>query len=422
MILGKLTILTMDDDKHIYEDAYLRIEQGEIVEIGSMASLKEEYISMEGKLCLPGLINMHTHLGLWAFRSLAEDMPDRLRKFLLPNERRYMHSDLLFHSTRLAAYESLANGVTSLVDMYYYPRTVWEALKPLGMRVWVGQTILENSQIDFSGDEKAFQKRILSDIQFFEKKDKFTYFLAPHAPYSISKSFLLWVQKMSEKYGLLKMMHVSEMDFEMDMFQALSPIAYLDALSLLDERFLAVHCIHTSEQDRLLLSERDVKVVHCPAANMKAGKGIANIASMLEQGVDVSLGTDGPISGNTLDLFEKMRLTAYAQKTLHHKRDLLPSQEILAMVTSSAAKALGRDDLGSIELGKKADLTFLSLEDLNMQPIYDYYAAVVYAAQSHNVTDVMVDGVFLYRNRAYENTENLDESLKALKSLKIKRD
>ncbi len=409
MILGDLTIISMDDEYSVYENAYLIIKEGKITEIGAMDDLKGNYRSMKGKLCMPGMFNMHAHLGLWAFRSLADDMPDRLKNFLLPMERKYMDEDMVYTSSRLALYESLASGITSLVDMYYFPQSVSKAAQDLGPRLWIGQTILDDSQIDAASSWKAFTKEIDQDRQYIQKQAKQNYLLAPHAPYSVSKEKLAWVQNYSEKHHLLKMMHVSEMDFEMKAFQASSPVQYLDRIGILDERFLAVHLIHSDEKDQKTLSKRKANVITCPAANMKSGKGIPRLEEMKQEGINLSIGTDGAVSGNSLDLFEKMRITAYAQKTLYQDRTLFSAKEILAMVTRNAAKSLGVwDHLGSIEEGKEADLIFLDTQDLNMQPIFDYYASLVYSAKAENVSDVMVAGEWFYQNKAYAKKAYLD--------------
>jgi len=198
-------------------------------------------------------------------------------------------------------------------------------------------------------------------------------------------------------------MHLSEMDFELEQFAShykMTPIAYLESLGILDDHLVAVHCIHTTDDDLALLAKHKTTVVHCPGANAKAGKGVARIYAMLQRGIQVCLGTDGPSSGNTLDLFTQMKLCAILQKNAHKDRTLLKSREIVPMVTSIAAKALGMEDhLGSLQEGKQADILVLGLNAPNTTPCFDPYSVLVYSAGVQNVRHLFTRGEWIVRDQ-----------------------
>ena len=192
-------------------------------------------------------------------------------------------------------------------------------------------------------------------------------------------------------------MHVAEMDYEMKEFREMydmTPVEYLDSIGVLSNRLVAAHCIHVNEHDMKLMAERGTSVAHCVGSNMKAGKGIAPVKEMIEHGIAVGLGTDGPSSGNTLDLFTQMKTAVYAQKTHYKDRSLFKAQEIVKLATIGGAKALKMDDrIGSLEVGKQADIVLIETDSVNMFPIYDPYSAIVYSANASNVDSVWINGV-----------------------------
>lgn len=412
-----LTIVTLNDTFDVLEDAYIMVEGSDFKEVGCMSDIRLQeacdVIDCGGYICCPGFINAHTHLGLVALRSLADDMPDRLRKFLFPMETKYMDKDLVKIASEYAAYESLLNGTTTLADMYYYSEDVADVLDKVGIRALVGQTIIKDNQIDYKDEENALEA-YKSLKKSLEGHHLLKPMIAPHGTTTVSESTLREIGKLSRESGVKVMMHVSEMDYEMEHFKPKTPIEAMDKLGLLDENFIAVHTIHTSDTDISLLKEKKASVISCTGANMKAGKGIPRLFEMMNQGVNVGLGTDGPISGNTLDLMSVMKLTAISQKTRYTSRDILSSQEILRMATRENAKILGFEKLGMIKEGYKADFLLISKNEANMYPIYDYHAALVYQLQPHNIKSVYVDGVLkvingkLLSNRMQELRCELD--------------
>lgn len=396
-----LRIVTVDSSFTVYENGFISVEGKLIQNIGDMkdfASDGEVIIDCEGMIAIPGLINAHTHLGLIPLRSLGEDMPDRLRKYLFPMEQKYMDKETVVAASHYAALESLLNGTTTVADMYYYAEDVAKELDDVGIRALVGQTIIETSQIDYGTEEKALE-HTQSLIEQWKDHDRIKPMIAPHSPVSVSEASLLKIRDLSKLTDTKVMMHVSEMDYEMEHFAPSTPVAYLDSIDLIDKNFLGVHMIHTNDNDQRIMKKNGAHVIHCPGANMKAGKGITDLKGFYEHGVKAALGTDGPISGNTLDIMTVMKLVAMGQKTKYHERDIFPSSMILEMATINGAKALGIDEhTGSLEIGKRADVVLISTEEANMYPLYDPIPSIVYQVQTQNIHTVMVDGKVLVEN------------------------
>jgi cytosine/adenosine deaminase-related metal-dependent hydrolase len=406
-VLRHATILTMDEEATVFQDGALALEGDTITYVGDDAQLPlsllqecDQEIDLTNTLLLPSFINCHTHMGMVAFRSLGDDCPDRLRRFLLPLENACMTEELAYASSRLAMAEMLLSGVGCAVDMYFFEDRVAEAAKELGFRLFAGETLMEDPHCDAKNGQEGLEKT-LALIAKYADDPLITPILAPHAPYSNTVKVLRQAQEMAKQHGLLWTMHLSEMDFELEKYQKefeLSPIAYLEREALLDSSLLAVHCIHASDGDIALLAKYDTKVIHCPGANFKSAKGLARCPKMREEGVLVSLGTDGPASGNTLDVFTQMKLYAILHKNGLKDRTAIPAKSVVPLCTSEAARVLQAEKkIGSLEVGKKADMVVLSLDEPNMVPCHDPYSVVVYSCGVQNVRHVFVNGNWVVR-------------------------
>ncbi|WP_332448327.1 amidohydrolase family protein [Sphaerochaeta sp.] len=402
VVLRHATILIGDANETIHHDGALVIEDGHIAYIGPDADLPPLYASFDQLDCsdalvLPSLINCHTHTGMVAFRSLGDDIPDRLRRFLLPLERSCMTADLAQTSAALAIAEMQLAGIGCAVDMYYYEQEIAKIASAMHFSLFAGETVMEESPCNSSHVEQAIA--YASSIQNTPCTRRI---YAAHAPYSVSVEHLRKLKQLAEEQGLRWTMHLSEMDFEWDYYTSTfqqTPIEYLDSQGLLDARLLAAHCVRTTDNDLDLLAKHKVTVVHCPGANAKSGKGVARVHEMLQRGIRVCLGTDGPASGNTLDLFTQMKLCAILQKNAEADRTVLPARSVVPMATRSAAEALGiGHSTGSLEAGKDADILVLGLEQPNMQPCFDPYSVVVYSAGPHNVRHLFSKGVHVVCN------------------------
>lgn len=420
-------ILTMDNRMTEYSNGYLIFDNDIIQEIGSMtnyiANKADKWIDAKGGILLPGFINAHTHCGMIPFRSLGDDCPDRLRRFLFPLEKEVVDETLIELSTSYAIAEMQLAGITTMCDMYYFENVVADVAKNMNMRAFVGETIINQPTPDSTNTKESMAYTV--DLIDKWQHDKLIHpIIAPHAPNTNTEQCLRNILELSKLYQVPITLHVSEMSYEMEYFREKynqTPIEFLESIGFFEVPVVLAHCIMLTKNDiKILEKYPNVSVVHCIGANTKSAKGVAPIRSLLEHGVTVALGTDGPSSGNTLDIFTQMRMMANFQKTYLKDRAAFPAKEIVRLATFGGARALGLEhEIGSLKVGKKADLTLVETQSVNMFPIYDAYAALVYSANATNVRDVWVDGVSVVKDKKLTkfSVEKLQSDLK--KHMKI---
>lgn len=396
-LIDHVTILTMDKESRVFQDGYLLTEGSNIAELGDGARPLsfDGYVDGRGGILMPGMVNVHSHLSMVPFRSMGDDCPDRLRRFLFPLELDAMTPELVYLSARYAVCELLLAGVTSVLDMYYFEDEVAKACEELGIRGWLGETVINMPTCDSAnaygglGIAEQFVKR-------WKGHDRIHPMVAPHATNTNSPEMLKAAYDLARQHGVPYTLHVSEMDYEMTMFREQydqTPVEFLYDLGVLGQNTVAAHCIHVTEHDLELLAKTGTKVAHCIGSNTKGGKGVSPVKDMLLAGIDVGLGTDGPSSGNTLDLFTQFRLFASFQKTRYHDRGLFPAKEIVEFGTMGGARVLGAgQEIGSLEVGKRADIALIETDSVNMFPMYNPYSMLVYSANASNVDSVWVDG------------------------------
>ena len=409
--IENVTLLCCDTTQKTYTNSSLTFENDRIIAINEEVPY-DICIDGENGILMPGMINTHTHLSMIPFRSLQDDLPDRLRRFLFPLEKQAMTQSLAVSAAKIGVAESLLSGVTTLMDMYYYSDALASTYDSMGIRALVAQTIVNQNMCDAEDEREGFNIA----KTFYEKwvnHSRIIPAFGPHGTTTLTKKTLIDIQSYAQKHNALVCMHVAEMDDEMAHFRELNttPIEFLNSIHLLDSNFISVHTIHPTESDIKLLSQHNVGIAHCIGANIKAAKGIAPLKSFIDHNIRVGLGTDGPSSGNTLDLFVQMNLVAKCHKVYHHDRKLFPAKEIVQLATLGGASVLHLDHLiGSLEVGKKADLVLIETDSINMYPNHDPYSLLVYSANASNVHSVWVDGI-----QKVNNKKLVDYDLKQLK-------
>lgn len=412
ILVKNVTILTMDKEKKVYRNGYLLTEESVIKDIGTMEGKDpgeagylppaDVTIDGQGGILLPGFINTHCHVSMIPFRTLGDDCQDRLRRFLFPLEHEAMTRRLVYLSARYGIAEMLLSGVTTFADMYYFEEEVAKACVEMGMRAVLGETVIGQPSCD---SEMPYGGLKLAEdfIREWKGSELVHPMIAPHATNTNSPEMLKSAYAIAERYDTLFTLHVSEMDYEMTYFKdtyGKTPIGFLNDLGVLGSRTLAAHCIHLTDEDIELLCRTGTSVSHCIGSNTKAGKGVAPVDKLIKAQIPIGLGTDGPSSGNTLDLFTQLRLFASFHKTVHHDRSLFPCEEIVALGTEGGARALRmEEEIGTLEIGKKADMVLVETDSVNMFPCYNPYSALVYSANASNVDTVIVNGRILVRGK-----------------------
>ncbi len=356
-----------------------------------------ERVSLADHALIPGLINLHTHAAMTLMRGLADDLPlmTWLNDHIWPAEAKHVSHEFVRSGTLLACAEMLRGGVTCMNDMYFFPEAAAEAALRAGMRAALGMIAFEFPTAYGSGPDEYLAKGLdLRDR--LRHEELLSFCLAPHAPYTVSDATFARIAGYSAELGLPVHIHVHETAGEVAEALAKSgerPLARLHRLGLVGPQLIAVHSVHMSDDDIALLARYGASVAHCPASNLKLGSGIAPVAQMLDAGVNVGIGTDGAASNNRLDMFAEMRLAALLAKGVSGRAAVLPAHAALKAATLAAARALGLDDrVGSITVGKQADLTAVNLGKIELMPMYDPVSHLVYAAARTDVSDVWVNG------------------------------
>ena len=406
ILINRCLILPMNSQSPI-EDGALAIKDGKLILVGKRSSathIKADVnIDAKGKVAIPGLINCHTHVPMSLFRGIAEDQPldTWLKEAIWPLEAKLKLEDV-YAGALLGCLEMIKGGVTCFADMYFHEDMVAKAVKESHIRAVLAEAIIE------AGNKEMGQKMLKTSMDFASRFDgqahgRIGTMLGPHATYTCSPELLRKVTDEASELNVGVHTHVAEsnaMFKDVERKHGQSEVEYLDDLGFLKNNVVAAHCINLSGNDGRILSERGVNVVHAPVANMKLGLGAAKIQDLLRLGVNVSLGTDGPASNNTIDMFETMKTAALLQKLVYHNPTVLPAYEVLKMATVNGAKALGLEkQVGSLEAGKKADIILVNLWKPHIRPLHNVCASLVYSARATDVETVIIDGKVLMENR-----------------------
>jgi len=416
-------LLTQNVHRDILRDCSVLINDGRIVEVGDGLKTADIVIDGAGKIALPGLINTHTHLSMVLLRGYADGM--RLQDWLQtvwPVEAR-LTPEACYQGALLGCAEMIMSGTTTFMDMYFNMEDVARAVNESGLRA-----ILSCGIIDLFDSAKAKAEQAKSR-KFFEYlhtlgNSRIQFALAPHAPYTCSAETLLWAKEFAEKNGVIDNIHVAETRKEQADFQkiqGLRVVEYLDKIGALSNRLVAAHCVWLTKREVAILAKAGVGVAHCPVSNMKlASGGVAPLPEMFATGVAVGLGTDGAASNNSLDMFETMKVCALLHKAHRWNATVLDAQKTLDLATIEGARVLGlQGDIGSIEVGKKADIIMLDMHSPNLNPIHGKETVVsdlVYSASPKNVATTIVDGQLLMLNRQLI-TMNLQQTVQSTEQI-----
>ncbi len=401
------TVLTMNPENTVFEHGTVVVSDGKIVAVGG-PELTAKYqakkvLDVKGDIVMPGLINTHTHGSMTVFRSLGDDVPDRLHRYIFPLENKLVSRDMVRTGANLANIEMIKGGVTTYADMYYFEDEVAKTVDKAGLRAVLGETIINFPVADAQTPEEgiAYAVRFINE---YKDHPRITPAFAPHAPYTNTTENLQKIAALSEELNVPVMIHLAETDREKEEIAkrtgGKSPVQYMADIGVLNNRLLAAHVIMADDNDLNLLKKYDVGVAHNISANTKSAKGVAPVTQMLEKGIRTGLGTDGPMSSNTLTTMNELNLVGKIHKLETKNRAAMPPLTVVEMATMGSARALHMGDkIGSLETGKLADIIVVDTKAPNMVPVYSPYAALVYGANGANVRHTIVDGVILMEDR-----------------------
>jgi len=407
-------------NKRIIRQGAIAVENRIIIDVGKNHTLKRKYgrgyekIDTKGKVVIPGLVNTHQHAAMSLLRGYADDLPlqEWLERWIWPIEKHMTPHDI-YVGALLTAIESIMGGTTTANTMYHYtPReNEARAFAEAGLRGVIGHVCFswrrEEDRRSLEDLAKNWHNKANGSIRMS---------VDPHSPYTVDPQYMKELkeirEKLNQKYGSEKApiiwhSHIAETTDEIEKIRKAFNIRlgngvmeYLDSLGILGKHMIAAHCVGLTDRDITIMKNRKVKASHNPISNLKLASGISPVPRMLKKGVTVSLGTDSPCSNNTADMFETMKVTALLHKGVNKNITQTPARQVLEMATIEGAKALSWEkEIGSIEIGKKADLAIIDFKKPHLYPLHNEASHLVYATKSADVDTVMIDGQIVMENR-----------------------
>ena len=365
-------------------------------------------VDLPEHVLIPGLVNAHTHAAMSLMRGLADDLPLMrwLQEHIWPAETKHVSPRFVRDGTALACAEMLRGGITCFNDMYFFPESSLEAALEAGMRVALGLIVIDFPSA-YASDPDDYLRKGLALRDRASEQPLVSFCFAPHAPYTVSDPTFRHVATLAAELDLPVHLHVHETEHEIERSVAehgVRPLERLRRLGLVDSNLIAVHSVHLEQGEIELLAHHGCSVAHCPSSNLKLASGFAPIEALRKAGVNICLGTDGAASNNRLDLLTEMRTAALLAKAVARDAEALPAHAALRAATLGGARALGlAGRIGSIEPGKRADLTAIALRAPELAPCYDPVSQLVYAAGREHVTHVWVDGALQVRDGELRN-------------------
>lgn len=403
MILIKdIGLIPMTEDHLVLDGVDILIKDGIVKEISKEIKISDNienivFIDGRGKIALPGLVNTHTHMGMSLFRNYGNDLAlhDWLETAIYPLEAKLTGQDV-YYGALLNMVEMIKNGCTRFLDMYMFEEEVAKAALDIGM----GATIA-NGFVDFD-DFDLKEARIRENVARFKDSDLIDVAIAPHAIYTVSAKNYERLSLLSEELGTIMHTHLAETEKEVeDCFSAhgKSPVAYLNDIGVFDRPTVAAHCVHLSQEDMEILRDKKVSVAHNPSSNLKLASGFAPIARMQDMGINISLGTDGSASNNSLDMVKEMHLASLLAKGVSGDPKAMNAYQTLKIATVNGARALGLVDRGVVAEGYRADLAIYDVQGAHMTPLNDPVAAMVYSLKGSDCCHVIINGKLVMKDR-----------------------
>lgn len=382
------------------------INEGKISFVGSSKTNiagKEftEEIDCENNLLMPGFKNAHTHSGMTFLRSIADDLPlhEWLNKKVFPSEAK-LEDEHIYYFTKLAILEYLTSGVTAIFDMYLKPEMVAKACDELGMRLTMVSGL---NNFTSSIEQTAYEFE-----RFNRPNSLISYHLGCHAEYTTSKDLLLELSRLAQHYKAPVYTHMCETEYEVqgciDRYGK-TPISFLDSLGMFEYGGGGFHCIYMTDQEMDIFKSHEMSAITCPGSNTKLASGIAPVKKLLDYGINVGIGTDGPASNNCLDMFREIFLVAGLAKLKDKDAVAVDADLVLKMATVGGSKAMGLKSCDTIEVGQNADLILIDLNQPNMQPIHNLSKNLVYSGCKQNIKMTMIAGKILYRDGHFQGID-----------------
>ncbi|MDI6742015.1 MAG: amidohydrolase [Smithella sp.] len=435
LIISGEKALLLDTGNTCLDRASVAIKGDEIVAVGNTDTITKQYqakktISAGNALLMPGFVNCHTHAAMTCFRGIADDLElmDWLNNYIFPAEAKNVNKELAYWGSLLGAAEMIKSGTTTFCDMYIFEDETARAAKEAGIRCLIGEVLFDFPSPNFKtvAEGMAYTKML---IEKWKDDPLVNIIIEPHALYTCSKSLLDEVRelalakRLAEDNHLPIGLHLLENAAEKKQLEekfGQGAVSFLKDIGYLDEHLIAFHCVHFSETDMRLFAEHGCKISHNPASNMKLASGVAPVPDMLQAGITVGIGTDGCASNNNLDMIKEMGTAAKLHKVARLDPTIMDAPTVVRMATIEGAKVLGMEkNIGSLEVGKKADIIVIGLDKPHLTPLYNEYSHLVYAASGADVDTVVINGKVVMENRLLL-TINEDEVMQKVREIAVR--
>ena len=402
-------VIPVEPDAVMHENYSLVVDDGKIIDLLDSADALKRYQprSLEKRdqhVLIPGMINCHTHAAMALLSGIADDLPlmDWLQNHIWPAEQKWVSEAFVRDGTDLAIAEMLRGGTTCFNDMYFFPEIAAQQAAAHGIRANIGLIVFDFPTIWAENADIYLSKGLALHDQLRHEQLITTSF-APHAPYTVSDEPLRKVRTFADELDLSIHMHLHETRHEIDEQRqktGQTPLQRMDDLGLLTPSFMGVHMTQLSHEEIQFYAGTGAHIIHCPESNLKLASGFCPVAACLDAGINVALGTDGAASNNDQDMLAEMRIAALLAKGVSGDASAVSATQALKMATINGAKALGLENkIGSLRVGKAADIVAIDLSELETQPVFNPIAQIVYAASRHQVSDVWVAGKQLLNKR-----------------------
>lgn len=409
LVIQARWIIPVEPAGQIFEHSSLVVHDGRIIDLLPAADAAAKYKPrqleiLERHALIPGLVNCHTHAAMSLLRGIADDLQlmDWLQNHIWPAEQKWVGEAFVRDGVDLAIAEMLRCGTTCFNDMYFFPEIAAQQAVQHGMRANIGLIVFDFPTV-WAENADAYLAKGLALHEKLRHESLLSLSFAPHAPYTVSDAPLRSVLTYADEMNLTVHMHLHETAHEVEAQRqntGQTPLQRLRQLGLLTPAFIGVHMTQLAAADIAAYAETGAHIVHCPESNLKLASGFCPVAACLAAGINVALGTDGAASNNDLDMISEMRTAALLAKAVAGDAGAVSAATALRMATLNGAKALGLDaEIGSLTVGKQADVAAIDLSELETQPLFNPLAQIVYAADRRQVSDVWVAGRQLLKNR-----------------------
>ncbi len=397
-------VVVMDEARTIIEDGALALSRGEIVAVGTASDLGARFVprralDAEGGIVLPGMVNLHTHLAMTVFRGAADDLSlEGFLAALWPLEQ-HLSAEVVRAGVTAGIVESLLCGVTTALDMYFYPEEGIPLAEGLGFRLVTGPVFVGANGAAFTRS-RSFEEELARASSWLDSHGDaglgLRRSLGPHSTYVLNQDEVAAVAELARAHDAVVHVHASESAAEVELVvreRGVRPLEVLESAAALGPGTVVAHAVALEQHEQEMLAATGTAVAHCPVSNLKLASGIAPVSELRARGVPVGIGTDGPASSNDLDVLSAARLAALLQKHLRTDAEALPARDAIAMATIDGARALGLGHLiGSLEVGKRGDIVVMSASGVSAAPLHSPYSSLLYSLGKADVRHVLVDG------------------------------